>query len=81
MTSPGPLPAHLVDPHPHRLDPDRPDHPSIVAAHRWAVAGGQAHYVDPATGYTVLTALYLWQRGACCESGCRHCPYYVRPLS
>jgi hypothetical protein len=25
----------------------------------------------------VLTAAYLAGRGACCESGCRHCPYVV----
>jgi hypothetical protein len=23
----------------------------------------------------VFTAWYLLKRGACCESGCRHCPY------
>lgn len=25
--------------------------------------------------YMVLTAKYLFKRGYCCESGCRHCPY------
>jgi Family of unknown function (DUF5522) len=25
--------------------------------------------------YMVLTAKYLFNRGYCCESGCRHCPY------
>jgi hypothetical protein len=25
--------------------------------------------------YVVFTALYLKERGYCCESGCRHCPY------
>jgi hypothetical protein len=25
--------------------------------------------------YMVLTAKYLLNRGYCCESGCRHCPY------
>ncbi|XP_027468231.1 uncharacterized protein C1orf53 homolog isoform X2 [Zalophus californianus] len=36
---------------------------------------GQLHYVDPATGYTVLTQLAHLQRGKCCGSACRHCPY------
>lgn len=25
--------------------------------------------------FMVLTAKYLFKRGYCCESGCRHCPY------
>lgn len=70
------LPDHLVDPHPDRLNRDRPDRSSVLAAHRRAVAAGQASYVDPSTGWTVLTALFLWERGTCCDSGCRHCPYY-----
>ncbi|ERE74302.1 hypothetical protein H671_5g13450 [Cricetulus griseus] len=36
---------------------------------------GQLSYVDPATGYVVLTRLAHLQRGACCGSACRHCPY------
>ena len=32
-------------------------------------------YIDPNTGFFVLSAHYLNQRGACCGSGCRHCPY------
>lgn len=26
-------------------------------------------------GFVVFTADYLFKRGYCCESGCRHCPY------
>ena len=26
-------------------------------------------------GYVVFTAAYHLKRGACCGSGCRHCPY------
>ncbi|EFB29758.1 hypothetical protein PANDA_007955, partial [Ailuropoda melanoleuca] len=33
---------------------------------------GQLNYVDPATGYTVLTQLAHLQRGKCCGSACRH---------
>jgi hypothetical protein len=30
-------------------------------------------------GFVVFTAHYLRNRGFCCESGCRHCPYgFVR---
>ncbi|XP_023370326.1 uncharacterized protein C1orf53 homolog [Otolemur garnettii] len=38
-------------------------------------AAGQLNYVDPATGYVVLTELAHLQRGKCCGSACRHCPY------
>lgn len=36
---------------------------------------GEQTYVDPATGYLVFTAGALRERGECCGSGCRHCPY------
>ena len=26
-------------------------------------------------GFMVLTAKYLLERGECCGSGCKHCPY------
>jgi hypothetical protein len=44
-------------------------------AHERAVVAGAATYVDPDTGYLVLTAVELRARGECCGSGCRHCPY------
>jgi hypothetical protein len=44
-------------------------------AHTEAVARGDETYVDPATGYFVLTAPTLRARSTCCGSGCRHCPY------
>jgi hypothetical protein len=28
--------------------------------------------------YVVFTELFLRERGYCCESGCRHCPYGFR---
>lgn len=28
--------------------------------------------------YVVFTELYLRERGYCCESGCRHCPWGFR---
>ncbi|OWK08629.1 hypothetical protein Celaphus_00011273, partial [Cervus elaphus hippelaphus] len=36
---------------------------------------GQLNYVDPATGCVVFTRLAHLQRGQCCGSACRHCPY------
>jgi hypothetical protein len=47
----------------------------VLAAHAAALAAGEDGYVDPRTGYFVFTAQYLADNGACCESGCRHCPY------
>lgn len=38
---------------------------------------GIDYYVE--NGFVVFTAHYLSNRGYCCESGCRHCPYgFVR---
>lgn len=34
---------------------------------------GEDYYLE--NGYLVFTAKYLLQRGYCCGSGCRHCPY------
>ncbi len=47
----------------------------IRRRHDAAVAAGAPAYADPATGYQVFTAAYLLDRGYCCGSGCRHCPY------
>lgn len=43
--------------------------------HRKALEHRQSYYVDPDTGLHVFTELGLERRGACCGSGCRHCPY------
>lgn len=47
----------------------------IAELHAAACAAGQQTYVDPATGYMVFTELAHLQRGKCCGSACRHCPY------
>ena len=65
----------LDEPHPARLAPTHPTYAQILEAHRRAIAAGAASYTDPASGYTVLTSAFLLDRGTCCESGCRHCPY------
>jgi hypothetical protein len=43
--------------------------------HDAAIAARQPAYSDPVGGLTVFTAAFLAGRGACCASGCRHCPY------
>jgi iron complex transport system substrate-binding protein len=43
--------------------------------HAAACAAGAASYVDPKTGYSVMTSVAHARRGRCCGSGCRHCPF------
>jgi hypothetical protein len=69
------LPPELRLPLVERLDPARADHAAILAAHERALALDEDGYLDPTTGYLVFTAQALWDRGRCCNSGCRHCPY------
>ena len=76
---PHPLdPARLV-PHPQRLDPARADYVEVLEAHHRALMAGEPGYLDPASGLFALTARTLWDRGGCCNSGCRHCPFVARP--
>lgn len=63
------------EPHPDRLPLRHPLFGAILEAHARALASGDDTYVDPATGYTVLTSAFLLARGTCCDTGCRHCPY------
>jgi iron complex transport system substrate-binding protein len=54
----------------------RPRERMLVAErHAHACASNMPAYKDPVTGYDVFTADFLKQRGYCCGSGCRHCPY------
>jgi hypothetical protein len=50
-------------------------HPAQIQAHSQAMARGEAGYLDPFSGLFVMTARALGDRGRCCGSGCRHCPY------
>lgn len=43
--------------------------------HEEAMRRRHVTYVDPLTGLSVFTAEFLANRGYCCDSGCRHCPY------
>ena len=65
----------LDEPHPDRLPAGHPQRGPILAAHAAALAAGEPGYLDPVTGLFVMTAGYLAERGTCCDSGCRHCPY------
>ena len=71
-------PAQLV-PHPDRFDPRRePEYVAVMEAHYRALMLGEAGYFDPTSGLFVQTARTLWDRGTCCEQGCRHCPFVDR---
>jgi hypothetical protein len=62
-------------PSPDRLRPDDPNRDEILRRHERALLSGMSTYLDPRTGFTVLTADYLSDRGYCCSAGCRHCPW------
>lgn len=47
----------------------------FAQVHEEACRQGKLNYEDPETGYSVFTELAHRQRGWCCGSGCRHCPY------
>ena len=76
--NPKPLPEHLLVPHPRRLSPDHPLYDEIMACHEEAVRQGKSLYRDPDSDLYVMTAVHLWERGYCCFSGCRHCPWVDR---
>ena len=65
----------LSEPRADRFDRSQPQACEALAAHAAALAAGEATYRDPITGYRVLTARTLADRGTCCGLGCRHCPY------
>jgi hypothetical protein len=78
VANPEPLPEGLLVPHPRRLSPATPGYEEILALHEEAIRRGEAGYDDPISGLWVMTAAYLWERGYCCYSGCRHCPWVDR---
>jgi len=60
---------------PSRLSSKNPRFVEIMNLHERAIEQGNPSYRDPATGLTVMTAQFLADRGYCCLSGCRHCPF------
>jgi hypothetical protein len=74
-----PIPPERLVPAVERLDPEeRPDYVAIVDAHHRALVSDGPGYLDPGSGLFVQTARTLWERGSCCEQGCRHCPFTPR---
>nr|XP_061790921.1 uncharacterized protein C1orf53-like [Nerophis lumbriciformis] len=47
----------------------------IHRVHTEACQAKKQMYVDPSSGYKVFTEYAHLQRGKCCGSACRHCPY------
>ena len=78
VANPEPIPEELLRPHPRRLSPDDPNYDQIMAIHAEAVRRGERLYRDPESDLYVMTAVQLWERGYCCYSGCRHCPWVDR---
>ncbi|OQR91776.1 hypothetical protein ACHHYP_04373 [Achlya hypogyna] len=56
------------------MEVDEQDGERYRLLHRVACDRGYLQYVDPASGYTVFTSLFLKKR-ACCGFKCRHCPW------
>lgn len=74
-----PMPPARLAPHPDRLDPgSAANYVAAMDAHHRALLAGEPGYIDAPSGLFVQTARTLWDRGACCEQGCRHCPYLDR---
>jgi ABC-type Fe3+-hydroxamate transport system substrate-binding protein/diphthamide synthase (EF-2-diphthine--ammonia ligase) len=65
----------VLDPTIVQANNDVPDMEDFDRLHREACSAGSLSYPDPVTGYKVFTELAHRQRGKCCGSGCRHCPY------
>lgn len=57
---------------------DDPAALEVAQAHQKALQSGDSTYIDPKSGYKVMTVGTLADRGTCCGSGCRHCPYSPR---
>ena len=68
----------LTEPRADRFDRSLPRAAQALAAHAAALEAAEMTYRDPVTGFRVLTAKALADRGTCCGLGCRHCPYLPR---
>lgn len=58
-----------------RMPLSTPQREARLAAHDAAMADDQDGYIDPVNSMFVMTAKSLADKGFCCDSGCRHCPY------
>lgn len=57
------------------LPHDYPQYDEVMKRHSEAINKDEFYYVDPISSIEVFTAKYLSERGCCCGSGCRYCPY------
>ena len=58
-----------------RLNKNYSRYSEIIKLHKDAIDENNDIYIDPETGFAVLTAAFLLKRSYCCGSGCRHCLY------
>jgi len=56
-----------------------PAYDEVARRHHEAVESGVDSYVDPVSGFRVFTTRHHLERGVCCESRCRHCPFGFDP--
>jgi hypothetical protein len=69
---------YLDEPLERRLGRSHPLRDEVLRRHAAAVVDGIPTYRDPSSGLAVFTARFLAERGWCCDSGCRHCPFVPR---
>lgn len=65
----------ILTPLDSRLPRDGLARSEVLRLHELAVRQSSSGYRDPSSGLFVFTAQFLADRGYCCDSGCRHCPY------
>ncbi|MEZ6187430.1 MAG: DUF5522 domain-containing protein [Planctomycetota bacterium] len=53
----------------------QPPSPEALELHAAACRAGHPGYLDPATGFYVMSSFKLRRQPGCCGSGCRHCPW------
>lgn len=68
-----PTPSNEVCDAPNEIEKGLPK--EVLDLHSRALSEGNDTYTDPRTGFTVFTRQSHINRGRCCGSGCRHCPY------
>jgi hypothetical protein len=59
----------------HSLSPEHKLSLAIDSLHKNACCNQKNTYIDPVSGYVVMTAYGHQKRGKCCGNKCRHCPY------
>lgn len=65
-------------PNPSRFNYRRKDAYVVLRAFIEAVSNGSGLYRDPFSKYHTMTPLFHMNRGFCCKSVCRHCPFLTR---